>query len=118
MDAPKDRLLIGDSIETLAQLPDKSVDLVFADPPYNLQLRGELLRPNNSKVDGVDDDWDKFESMQTYDAFTVAWLQQAKRVLKPTGSIWVIGSYHNIYRLGSALQNLGFWVLSAWCCYI
>ncbi len=112
MDAPKDRLLIGDSIETLAQLPDKSVDLVFADPPYNLQLRGELLRPNNSKVDGVDDDWDKFESMQTYDAFTVAWLQQAKRVLKPTGSIWVIGSYHNIYRLGSALQNLGFWVLN------
>jgi len=112
VDAPKDRLLIGDSIETLAQLPDKSVDLVFADPPYNLQLRGELLRPNNSKVDGVDDDWDKFESMQTYDAFTVAWLQQAKRVLKPTGSIWVIGSYHNIYRLGSALQNLGFWVLN------
>jgi modification methylase len=112
VDLPKDRLLIGDSIETLAQLPAKSVDLVFADPPYNLQLRGELLRPNNSRVDGVDDDWDKFESMATYDAFTVNWLKQAQRVLKPTGSIWVIGTYHNIYRLGSALQNLGFWVLN------
>ena len=112
MELPKDRLLIGDSIEILAQLPDNSVDLVFADPPYNLQLRGELLRPNNSKVDGVDDDWDKFESMAAYDAFTVSWLKQAQRVLKPTGAIWVIGTYHNIYRLGSALQNLGFWVLN------
>ncbi|MCA8926978.1 MAG: site-specific DNA-methyltransferase [Alphaproteobacteria bacterium] len=112
MDFPRDRLLIGDSIETLRQVPSKSIDLVFADPPYNLQLRGELYRPNNSKVDGVTEDWDKFDSLGTYDAFTRTWLAEAKRVLKPSGSIWVIGSYHNIYRLGAALQDLGFWVLN------
>lgn len=96
----------------MRQLPDASIDLIFADPPYNLQLRGELLRPNNSKVDGVTEDWDKFDSIQAYDEFTRAWLTEAKRVLKPSGSIWVIGSYHNIYRLGAALQDMGFWVLN------
>jgi len=112
VDLPLDRLLIGDSYETLRQLPDRCIDLVFADPPYNLQLRGELLRPDNSKVDGVTEEWDRFDSIQAYDTFTRAWLTEARRVLKPTGAIWVIGSYHNIYRLGAALQDLGFWVLN------
>lgn len=109
---PKDRLLIGDCIDTMAGLPAGSVDMIFADPPYNLQLRGELLRPNHTRVDGVDDDWDKFASFDDYDRFTRAWLKEAKRVLKPAGSLWVIGTYHNIYRLGTALQDLGYWVLN------
>ena len=112
MELPHDRLLIGDCIETMAQLPAASVDLIFADPPYNLQLRGELLRPNHSRVDGVDAEWDKFASFADYDGFTRAWLAEAKRILKPSGSLWVIGTYHNIYRLGVALQDLGFWVLN------
>ncbi|MEM1400326.1 MAG: DNA methyltransferase [Pseudomonadota bacterium] len=91
-------------------LPDDAVDCIFADPPYNLQLRGDLHRPNNSRVDGVDDDWDQFESLAAYDAFSRDWLSQARRVLKPNGSLWVIGSYHNIFRLGSVLQDLGFWI--------
>jgi len=107
-----DVILRGDCIEVLKGLPDKSVDMVFADPPYNLQLGGDLLRPDNSKVDAVDDDWDKFESFAAYDAFTRAWLVECRRVLKDEGSLWVIGSYHNIFRLGAAMQDLGFWVLN------
>ncbi|MEM1276127.1 MAG: site-specific DNA-methyltransferase [Pseudomonadota bacterium] len=105
-----DRVIEGDCIEAMAGLPEGSVDLIFADPPYNLQLKGDLHRPNNSLVDAVDDEWDQFESFRAYDAFTRGWLKQARRVLKPDGAIWVIGSYHNIFRLGTALQDLGFWV--------
>ena len=107
-----DVVLRGDCIEVLKGLPDASVDMVFADPPYNLQLGGDLLRPDNSQVDAVDDDWDQFESFAAYDAFTRAWLKECRRVLKPEGSIWVIGSYHNVFRLGAAIQDLGFWVLN------
>jgi modification methylase len=102
----------GDAADTMNRLPAASVDLVFADPPYNLQLEGELTRPDQSRVDGVDDAWDKFDSFATYDAFTRAWLEAAKRVLKPGGTLWVIGSYHNIFRVGATLQNLGFWILN------
>jgi len=104
------RVLVGDCLEELEKLPDASVDLVFADPPYNLQLERELLRPNNTVVDGVDDAWDKFSSFADYDGFSRAWLGECRRVLKPDGAIWVIGSYHNIFRLGAALQDLGFWI--------
>jgi len=112
MSIKTDVVLRGDCIEVLKGLPDASVDMVFADPPYNLQLGGDLLRPDNSKVDAVDDDWDQFESFAAYDAFTRAWLTECRRVLKPEGSIWVIGSYHNVFRLGAAIQDLGFWVLN------
>src|SRR5215468_7382963 len=105
-------IIQGDCIEQLARLPDKSVDLVFADPPYNLQLGGDLLRPDNSKVDAVDDAWDRFDSFEAYDAFTRAWLKECRRILKDNGAIWVIGSYHNIFRVGAALQDLGFWILN------
>lgn len=111
-DIQTDVILRGDCIERLKGLPDKSVDMVFADPPYNLQLGGDLLRPDNSKVDAVDDEWDKFDSFAAYDAFTRAWLAECQRVLKDDGTLWVIGSYHNIFRLGSAMQDLGFWVLN------
>lgn len=104
------RLLVGDCLEQLAALPDASVDLVFADPPYNLQLEKDLLRPNNTVVDGVHQDWDKFQDFESYDAFSRAWLGECKRILKPNGAIWVIGSYHNIFRLGAALQDLGYWL--------
>ena len=104
------RVLVGDCLEELRKLPDESVDLVFADPPYNLQLERELLRPNNTVVDGVDDAWDKFSSFADYDRFSRAWLAECRRVLKPDGAIWVIGSYHNIFRLGVALQDFGFWI--------
>jgi modification methylase len=107
---PVNRVLVGDCLEELARLPDQSVDLAFADPPYNLQLERELLRPNNTVVDGVDDAWDKFTSFAEYDRFSRAWLGECRRVLKPDGAIWVIGSYHNIFRLGVALQDLGFWI--------
>ncbi len=107
-----DRIIAGDAVEAMAKLPDGSVDLVFADPPYNLQLSGELARPDNSRVDGVDDDWDKFASFAEYDAFTSAWLAEARRLLKPDGAIWVIGSYHNIFRVGAGLQDAGFWILN------
>ena len=107
-----DQILEGDCLTHLRALPSASVDLVFADPPYNLQLRGELHRPDQSKVDAVTDAWDQFDSFAAYDAFTRAWLAEAKRVLKPTGTLWVIGSYHNIFRVGTALQDLGFWVLN------
>ncbi|MCT8970318.1 site-specific DNA-methyltransferase [Microbaculum marinisediminis] len=107
-----DEILIGDCIATLEALPAKSVDAIFADPPYNLQLEGALHRPDNSKVDAVDDDWDKFDSFQAYDAFTRAWLLACRRVLKKDGTIWVIGSYHNIFRVGTILQDLGYWMLN------
>jgi len=107
-----DQVLIGDCLEQLKKIPSNSIDLVFADPPYNLQLGGDLKRPDESKVDAVDDDWDKFESLATYDTFTKAWLSECRRVLKPNGALWVIGSYHNIFRVGSTLQDLGFWILN------
>ncbi|MER2606730.1 MAG: site-specific DNA-methyltransferase [Siculibacillus sp.] len=107
-----DRILIGDCVSHMAELPARSVDLIFADPPYNLQLAGQLHRPDQSLVDAVDDAWDQFESFEAYDAFTRAWLLAARRVLKPDGTLWVIGSYHNIFRVGSILQDLGFWILN------
>jgi modification methylase len=110
MDA--DRIIVGDCIAEMALLPEKSVDLVFADPPYNLQLGGDLLRPDNSKVDAVDDAWDQFASFADYDAFTQAWLTACRRVLKDDGALWVIGSYHNIFRVGRIVQDLGFWILN------
>jgi modification methylase len=106
------RLLVGDCLEIMRAMPDASVDMVFADPPYNLQLRGELHRPDNSKVDAVDDAWDQIGDFAAYDRFTRAWLAEARRVLRPDGTIWVIGSYHNVFRLGAALQDLGYWVLN------
>lgn len=109
---PLDQILAGDCIEHLNALPPGSVDLVFADPPYNLQLQQELWRPNMTKVDAVDDDWDQFASLDDYDAFTRAWLSACRRVLKDTGTIWVIGSYHNIHRVGSIMMDLGFWTLN------
>ena len=108
----EDKIVLGDCIEVLNQMPEESVDLIFADPPYNLQLAGELLRPNNSKVMGVDNDWDQFNSFKDYDEFSRKWLKACQRVLKQTGSLWVIGSYHNIFRIGSVLQDLGFWILN------
>ncbi len=109
---PVNTILNGDCIAEMAKLPDASVDLIFADPPYNLQLKGELHRPDNSRVDAVDDAWDQFSSFEAYDRFTAAWLAEAKRILKPDGAIWVIGSYHNVFRLGAELQNQGFWILN------
>ena len=109
---PLNRVLVGDSIALMNSLPPESVDAVFADPPYNMQLGGDLLRPDNSKVDGVDDDWDKFSSFAAYDQFTQSWLKAARRILKPDGSLWVIGSYHNIFRVGATLQDQGFWILN------
>ncbi len=109
---PLDRIVVGDCIEELKLLPEASIDLVFADPPYNLQLNNELFRPDNSRVDAVDDDWDKFGSFAAYDNFTREWLSACRRVLKPSGGLWVIGSYHNIFRVGTILQDLGFWVLN------
>ena len=107
-----DRIFVGDCIEELKKLPAKSVDLVFADPPYNLQLNGDLYRPDQSKVDAVDDAWDHFSDFKSYDEFTKAWLSECQRVLKDTGTLWVIGSYHNIFRVGTILQDLGFWILN------
>jgi modification methylase len=104
--------LPGDSVEAMRGLPDGCVDLVFADPPYNLQLRGDLHRPEGGRVDAVDDHWDRFEGFADYDRFTRAWLREARRVLKPRGAIWTIGSYHNVYRVGAALQDAGFWILN------
>ncbi len=109
---PVDRIVCGDSVAGMNALPAGSVDLVFADPPYNLQLAGDLHRPNNTRVDGVDAAWDQFASFADYDRFTAAWLTAARRILKPHGALWVIGSYHNIYRVGAILQDLGFWLLN------
>lgn len=102
----------GDCISQMQKLPDNSIDLIFADPPYNLQLNSELYRPNQTLVDAVNDHWDQFDSLQEYDNFTRQWLTECRRILKPTGSIWVIGSYHNIFRVGTLLQNEGFWILN------
>ena len=109
---PLDTILQGDCIAEMARLPDKSVDMIFADPPYNLQLGGDLFRPEGGRVDAVDDEWDKFDSLAVYDNFTRDWLEQARRILKDDGTIWVIGSYHNIYRVGSLLQDADFWILN------
>jgi len=115
--APAPKLPIGEIIEddcvaAMKRLPDGCVDMVFADPPYNLQLGGDLFRPEGSRVDAVDDDWDKFDTFETYDVFTRAWLHEARRILKPHGTLWVIGSYHNIFRVGTALQDAGYWILN------
>lgn len=110
--SPVNSILKGDCIETLKSIPKGSVDLIFADPPYNLQLQGNLHRPNNSLVDAVDDHWDQFESLQSYDDFTRKWLSAARDTLTDDGAIWVIGSYHNIFRLGYILQDLGYWILN------
>ncbi|MEI2386484.1 site-specific DNA-methyltransferase [Breoghania sp. JC706] len=107
-----DTILVGDCVAALERLPKHSVDVVFADPPYNLQLGGDLHRPDQSRVDACDDAWDQFASFEAYDAFTRAWLLAVKRVLKPTGTLWVIGSYHNIFRVGAKMQDLGFWLLN------
>ena len=109
---PLDQVLLGDCVRLMRMLPAASVHCVFADPPYNLQLRGELRRPDDSMVDAVDDDWDQFADFAGYDAFTRAWLAACRRVLKHDGTLWVIGSYHNIFRIGTALQDLGFWILN------
>ena len=111
-EAWRNQILKGDCVAALNKLPSQSVDVIFADPPYNLQLANALHRPDQSLVDAVDDDWDQFESFAAYDAFTRAWLLACRRVLKPNGTIWVIGSYHNIFRVGTALQDLGFWMLN------
>ena len=110
---PPNRLIEGDCLQALPLIPAGSVDLIFADPPYNLQLRTpDLRRPNNTVVDGVDDHWDQFGSFEDYDRFTERWLRECRRVLKPTGSMWVIGSYHNIFRVGRLLQDVGYWILN------
>lgn len=109
---PIDQILIGNCVDHMKSLPDCSVDLVFADPPYNLQLGGDLHRPDNSKVDAVDNDWDQIGGFDEYDLFSCEWLEEARRVLKDDGAIWTIGSYHNIFRVGTFLQDMGFWVLN------
>ena len=109
---PLNQILDGDCIEVMNSLPAGSVDLIFADPPYNLQLRGDLHRPDNSKVDAVDDHWDQFSGFAAYDKFTREWLAAARRLLKPDGALWVIGSYHNVFRMGAELQNQGYWILN------
>jgi modification methylase len=109
---PLDQILQGDCVEVLSSFPEKSVDLVFADPPYNLQLRQTLWRPDMSRVDAVDDEWDQFEGLAEYDAFTREWLTACRRVLKDTGTLWVIGTYHNIHRIGAALLDLGYWIIN------
>jgi len=109
---PLDTILEGDCIAQMARLPDKSVDMIFADPPYNLQLGGDLFRPEGGKVDACDDDWDKFDSLAAYDDFTREWLAEARRILKDDGTLWVIGSYHNIYRVGALVQDADFWILN------
>ncbi|HJL70230.1 MAG TPA: site-specific DNA-methyltransferase, partial [Anaerolineales bacterium] len=106
------QIITGECISVMQSMPAQAVDLVFADPPYNLQLQNELHRPNMTKVDAVTDRWDQFEGFAAYDEFTRAWLTACKRVLKPTGSLWVIGSYHNIFRVGKMMQDLGYWILN------
>jgi modification methylase len=105
-------ILVGDCVAEMAKMPAASVDLVFADPPYNLQLQGDLKRPDDSRVDAVDDEWDKFSSFAAYDDFTRAWITACRRLMKPSATLWVIGSYHNIFRVGTILQDLGFWILN------
>jgi modification methylase len=112
LELPLDQILRGECVQMMRMLPSASVDCIFADPPYNLQLRGELRRPDDSLVDGVDDDWDRFADFPSYDAFTRDWLTECRRLLSKDGTIWVIGAYHNIFRLGAILQDLGFWILN------
>ena len=112
IELPIDQVIQGDCLEVLAALPENSIDLIFADPPYNLQLQQDLWRPNMTKVEAVDDEWDRFGSFTEYDDFTRTWLNACRRVLKDTGTIWVIGTYHNIYRVGAILQDLGYWILN------
>jgi DNA modification methylase len=108
----KNTIIFGDCIEELKNIDDDSIDLIFADPPYNLQLSEILIRPNGTVVDGVKEDWDNFSSFEEYDIFTKNWLSECKRILKKTGSFWISGSYHNIFRIGTILQNLNFWILN------
>ncbi len=112
VELPIDQIIMDDCIAAMKRLPDGCVDMIFADPPYNLQLGGDLFRPEGGRVDAVDNDWDKFDSLATYDHFSRAWLTEAKRILKDNGTLWVIGSYHNIFRVGSVLQDEGFWILN------
>jgi modification methylase len=112
MELPRDQILEGDCVQVMRRLPEGSIDIIFADPPYNLQLSQELYRPNMTKVDAVDDDWDQFSSFAEYDRFSQAWLSACRRVLKEDGTIWVIGSYHNIFRIGKILQDLDYWILN------
>lgn len=112
MSIPKNQIIQGNCLDVLQEFPTNSIDLIFADPPYNLQLSQDLWRPDSSLVDPVDDAWDQFESFEAYDDFSTAWLSSCRRILKETGSIWVIGSYHNIFRVGKIMQNLGFWFLN------
>ncbi len=106
------KIIFGDSLVEIKKIPDKTFDLIFADPPYNMQIGEKLTRPDSSKVNGVKDKWDQFDSFKHYDNFCINWLKECKRILKDNGSIWVIGSYHNIFRLGYHLQDLGFWLLN------
>ncbi|MGI9337544.1 MAG: DNA-methyltransferase [Gammaproteobacteria bacterium] len=106
------RILHGDSLALLPQLPDASADLIFADPPYNLQLKKALYRPNGTEVEGVNDEWDKFSSFEEYDDFCRKWLTECRRLLSPRGSLWAIGTYHNIFRIGRLMQDAGFWLLN------
>ena len=108
----KNKIFQGNSIEILKSIPDETFDVVFADPPYNLQLDKELQRPDNSKVSAVNDKWDQFKNFQTYDDFSTQWLNECKRVLKKDGTLWVIGTYHNIFRVGKIIQDLNFWILN------
>jgi modification methylase len=112
VELPLGQILDGDCVKAMRSLPDNCVDMIFADPPYNLQLGGDLARPDGSHVDAVTDHWDQFASFAAYDEFTKAWLAEARRILKPDGSIWVIGSYHNIFRVGAMMQDMGFWILN------
>ena len=109
---PLNKIIKGNSIDVMMSFPDNSIDMIFADPPYNLQLKNELSRPDSSKVNGVTEEWDSFKSFKEYDQFTETWMTEAKRILKPEGTIWVIGSYHNIFRVGNTMQNLGYWILN------
>ena len=106
------KIINGNSLKIIKTIPDKTFDLVFADPPYNLQIGEKLKRPDDSRVNGVNDSWDQFESFKDYDDFCIKWLSECKRILKENGSIWVIGSYHNIFRIGYHMQNLGYWILN------
>jgi modification methylase len=106
------KIIVGDCLEVMKNIKDNTFDMIFADPPYNMQLQNELYRPNNTKVDAVDDEWDQFNGFGHYDEFSKAWLKEAKRILKKNGTIWVIGSYHNIFRVGNIMQDMGYWVLN------
>ena len=109
---PLNKIINGNSIDIMMSFPDNSIDMIFADPPYNLQLKNELSRPDSSKVNGVTEEWDSFKSFKEYDQFTETWMTEAKRILKPEGTIWVIGSYHNIFRVGNIMKNIGYLIIN------